>query len=286
MDIIIFITVLVLVVSLYDYFSSKSWQQVTSSTRNEVVFDERNKEYGAYQIRNNYDRNLILIILGLAVTIAFVYGAYLFIKSLPAEEVEAPPIDTTLFTIEAPPLDEEVPPPPPVEEEPVQMEKTVEFLPPVVTDDVVDTPPPTQDDMVDTKASTVTNDMESETFAPVPPPTPKAVEKQPDVIETFVEEEAEFPGGHKGMMEFLQKNMKYPEIAIQAGIEGRVSVRFVVEKDGSIGNVNIQKGVPGCPECDKEAVRVIKMMPKWKPGKNGGKSVRSYYSMPVVFKLK
>ena len=200
--------------------------------------------------------------------------------------MESHTIDTTLFTIEAPPLDEEVPPPPPVEEEPVQMEKTVEFLPPVVTDDVVDTPPPTQDDMVDTKASTVTNDMESETFAPVPPPTPKAVEKQPDVIETFVEEEAEFPGGHKGMMEFLQKNMKYPEIAIQAGIEGRVSVRFVVEKDGSIGNVNIQKGVPGCPECDKEAVRVIKMMPKWKPGKNGGKSVRSYYSMPVVFKLK
>jgi protein TonB len=285
MDIIIFITALVLVVSLYDYFSSKSWQQVTSSTRNEVVFDERNKEYGAYQIRNNYDRNLILIILGLAVTIALAYGAYLFIKSLPEEEVEAPPIDMTLFTIEAPPLDEEVPPPP-MEEEPIQMEKTVEFLPPVVTDDVVDTPPPTQDDMADTKASTVTNDTESESFVPTPVATPKVVEKQPDVIETFVEEEAEFPGGHKGMMEFLQRNMKYPEIAIQAGIEGRVSVRFVVEKDGTIGNVNVQKGVPGCPECDKEAVRVIKMMPKWRPGKNGGKAVRSYYSMPVVFKLR
>lgn len=286
MDIIIFITVLVLVVSLYDYFSSKSWQQVTSSARNEVVFDERNKEYGAYEIRNNYDRNLILIILGLAVTIAFVYGTYLFIKSLPEEEVEAPPIDMTLFTIEAPPLDEEVPPPPPVEEEPIQLEKSVEFLPPVVTDDVVDDPPPIQEDMVDTKASTVTNINDNETFAPPVVNTPPPVEKQPDVIETFVEEEAEFPGGHKGMMEFLQKNMKYPEIAIQAGIEGRVSVRFVVEKDGSIGNVNIQKGVPGCPECDKEAMRVIKMMPKWKPGKNGGKAVRSYYSMPVVFKLK
>lgn len=285
MVIILSITVLVLFVSLYDFFSTRSWQRVTSADRNNVVFDERNKAYGAYQIRQNYDKSLIFIILSVTVAIGLSYGVYRFIDSLPEEEIEAPPVDTTLFTIEAPPLDEEIPPPP-VEEEPVQMEKTVEFLPPVVTDEVVDTPPPTQEDMTDTKASTVTNDNETETFVPIPPPTPKAVEKQPDVIETFVEEEAEFPGGHRGMMEFLQKNMKYPEIAIQAGIEGRVSVRFVVEKDGSIGNVNIQKGVPGCPECDKEAMRVIKMMPKWKPGKNGGKAVRSYYSMPVVFKLK
>lgn len=285
MGIIIFITVLVLVVSLYDYFTSRSWQQVTSSARNEVVFDERNKEYGAYQIRNNYDRNLIFIILGLAASIGLAYGIHLFIKSLPVEEVEAPPIDTSMFTIEAPPLDEEIPPPPPAEEVPLQLEKTVEFLPPVVTDDAVDDPPPIQDAMTDTKASTVNNDIESESFVPITTPTPKAVEKVEEEILTFVAEEASFPGGTAEMMKFLNKNIKYPEIAIQANIQGRVTLRFVVGKDGSIENVSVVKGVPGCPECDKEAIRVVRSMPKWKPAKNDGKVVKSYFNLPVTFKL-
>ncbi|HLU88047.1 MAG TPA: hypothetical protein VKZ44_09855, partial [Taishania sp.] len=172
MEIIIFITVLVFIVSMYDYVSSRNWQQVTSAARNEVVFDDRNKEYGAYQIRTNYDRNIILIILGIVAVIGISYGTYLFIKSLPEEEVEAPPIDMTMFTIEAPPLDDDIPPPPPpAEEVPMQLEKSVEFLPPVVTDEAVDNPPPIQEAMVDTKASTVNNDIESETFAPPTTPT-------------------------------------------------------------------------------------------------------------------
>ncbi len=284
MGIIILVTVLVLLVSLYDYFSSKSWQQVTSSSRNEVVFDERNKEYGAYEIRSNYDRNLILIILGIAATIGIAYGTYLFIKSLPEEVVEAPPIDTSMFTIEAPPLDEEVPPPPPVEEVPVQLEKTVEFLPPVVTDEPVDNPPPIQDAMTDTKASTQTNDIETETFTPPTVTAPKVVEKEEEIL-TFVAEEASFPGGTAEMMKYLGKNIKYPEVAIQAGIQGKVTLRFVVGKDGSIENVTVARGVPGCPECDKEAIRVVKSMPKWKPAKNDGKVVKSYFNLPVTFKL-
>lgn len=284
MDIIIFITVLVLVVSLYDYFSSRSWQQVTSSSRNDVVFDERNKEYGAYQIRRDYDRNLIFIILGIAATIGITYGIHLFIKSLPEEEIEAPPIDSTMFTIEAPPLDEDIPPPPPVEEVQVQLEKSVEFLPPVVTDDAVDDPPPIQDAMVDTKSSTVDNNIESESFTPTITPTPKKVEEVEEIL-TFVAEEASFPGGTAEMMKYLSKNIKYPEIAIQANIQGRVNLRFVVGKDGSIENVTVAKGVPGCPECDREAVRVVKSMPKWKPAKNDGKVVKSYFNLPVTFKL-
>lgn len=284
MEIIIFITALVLVVTLYDYFSSRNWQQVTSTTRNEVVFDDRNKEYGAYEIRNNYDRNLIFIILGLVATIGLVYGAHLFIKSLPEEEVEMPPIDTTMFTIEAPPLDEDVPPPPPVEEVPVQMEKTVEFLPPVITDEIVDNPLPPQEAMVDTKASTVTNDQETETFAPPTVVAPKVVEKEEEIL-TFVAEEASFPGGPAEMMKYLSRNIKYPEVAIQAGIQGKVNLRFVVGKDGSIENVTLTKGVPGCPECDREAIRVVKSMPKWKPAKNDGKVVKSYFNLPVTFKL-
>ncbi|HNS42956.1 MAG TPA: TonB family protein [Taishania sp.] len=285
MGIIFVIVGIVLFVSLYDYFTSRSWQQVTSTTRNDIVFSDRNKEFGAYEIRKNYDRNLILILFGVVATIGLVYGTYLFIKSLPEEEVELPPVDTTLFTIEAPPLDEEVPPPPPIEEEiPVQMEKTVEFLPPVVTDEQVDTPPPIQEAMTDTKASTTTNDKETETFLPPPVQEKKQVEEKEEIL-TFVAEEASFPGGTAEMMKYLAKNIKYPEVAIQAGIQGKVTLRFVVGKDGNIENVTVARGVPGCPECDKEAVRVVKSMPNWKPAKNDGKVVKSYFNLPVTFKL-
>lgn len=284
MGIVFIITAFVLLVSLYDYFSSRSWQQITSSSRNEVVFSERNKEYGAYEIRNNYNRNLILILVGVVATIGLAYGTYLFIKSLPEADEELPPMDTSLFTIEAPPLDEDVPPPPPIEEEiPVQMEKSVEFLPPVVTDEQVDTPPPIQDVMQDTKASTVTNEKETETFLP-PPVQEKKVEEKEEIL-TFVAEEAAFPGGTAEMMKYLAKNIKYPEVAIQAGIQGKVTLRFVVGKDGAIENVTVARGVPGCPECDKEAIRVVKSMPKWKPAKNDGKVVKSYFNLPVTFKL-
>jgi protein TonB len=285
MGIIFVIVGIVLFVSLYDYFTSRSWQQVTSASRNDIVFSDRNKDFGAYEIRKNYDRNLILILVGVVATIGLTYGTYLFIKSLPKDEVELPPVDTTLFTIEAPPLDEDVPPPPPIEEEiPVQMEKTVEFLPPVVTDEQVDTPPPIQDVMTDTKSSTSTNDKESETFLPPPVQEKKQVEEKEEIL-TFVAEEAAFPGGTAEMMKYLAKNIKYPEVAIQAGIQGKVTLRFVVGKDGNIENVTVARGVPGCPECDKEAIRVVRSMPNWKPAKNDGKVVKSYFNLPVTFKL-
>lgn len=284
MLIVAIITVLVLGVSLYDYFASRSWQQVTSASRNNIVFEERNKEYGAFKIREDYNRNVILIMLGVVGAIGLAYGVHVFLKSLP-EKVEAPPpVDTTLFTIEAPPLDEEIPPPPPPPEEiPVKLEKTVEFLPPVVTEEEVTDPPPIQEEMVDTKASTTTNDVETETFVP---PTVEAppVEKKEEIL-TFVEEDASFPGGVAEMMKYLGNNIHYPEVAIQAGIQGRVTLRFVVDKSGEISRVKVIRGVPGCPECDTEAMRVVKSMPKWKPAKNGGKNVASYFNLPVTFKL-
>ena len=87
------------------------------------------------------------------------------------------------------------------------------------------------------------------------------------------------------MMKYLSKNIQYPEIGIQTGAQGKVTLRFVVGKDGSIENVTVARGVPGCPECDKEAIRVVKSMPKWKPAKNDGKVVKSYFNLPVTFKL-
>lgn len=286
-SIVIVLAVLVLIVSLYDFFSSKSWQQVTSSSRNEVVFDERNKEYGAYQIRKNYDKTIIFIILGLIAAIGVSFGAYLFVKSMPVEEDETAYSEFQAEFEMPEEEEEEIPEEVIMEEPPVTLETQLDFREFEVTDEEVETIINTQDDVKDTKAGD--QDHKNDKDDPFKEPEEKkdpVVEKKPEVIETFVEEEAEYPGGISEMMKFLSKNMKYPEMAVQAGIEGKATAQFVVEKDGSIGNVSIKKGVPGCGECDKEAMRVIKAMPKWKPAKNGGKIVRSYYSIPVSFKLK
>lgn len=84
-------------------------------------------------------------------------------------------------------------------------------------------------------------------------------------------------------MKFLSNNIRYPESAQQNDIQGRVIVKFVVEKDGSIGNVTVVKGVDR--DLDREAIRVVKKMPRWQPGKNNGVAVRSYFNLPVTFRL-
>jgi protein TonB len=100
---------------------------------------------------------------------------------------------------------------------------------------------------------------------------------------TIVEQMPSFPGGDQKMYEYLGKNIKYPQIARESGIQGRVFVNFVVEPDGSVSNVKVLRGIGG--GCDEEAMRVVKGMPKWTPGKQRGKAVRVSYTLPVVFKL-
>lgn len=102
-------------------------------------------------------------------------------------------------------------------------------------------------------------------------------------IFTFVEVMPQFPGGDKAMMEFLSKNIKYPTIPQENGTQGRVVVQFVVDKDGSITNPEIARGVD--PYLDREALRVISSMPKWKPGMQRNTPVRVKYTLPVYFKL-
>ena len=116
-----------------------------------------------------------------------------------------------------------------------------------------------------------------------PPPPPKQVEEEEEEIFVVVENQPEFPGGQAAMMKFLSENIKYPVIAQENGIQGRVICNFVVERDGSITDVQVVRGVD--PSLDKEAVRVIQSMPKWKPGMQRGKPVRVRFTLPVVFRL-
>lgn len=115
------------------------------------------------------------------------------------------------------------------------------------------------------------------------PPTPE-IRAEENVFEV-VDELAEFPGGMAAMREYLKKNMSYPAIAKDQGLQGKCYIRFIVNTDGSISDVKVLRGVPDCPQCDSEAVRVVKNMPKWAPGKVNGKAVRMNYNLPLVFKL-
>ncbi len=101
-----------------------------------------------------------------------------------------------------------------------------------------------------------------------------------------VDEPAEFPGGSNEMFLFLAKNMQYPAVAIENGIEGRVYVKFVVNKSGTVSDVAIERGIPNCPECAEESLRIVRAMPAWKPAKISGQPVNYLLYLPIKFQLK
>jgi len=123
---------------------------------------------------------------------------------------------------------------------------------------------------------------ESPAYIPSPPPPPPPIEEI-DEIFIRVEEPPSFPGGEKALMEFLSKNVKYPVVAMENGIQGVVFVRFVVNRDGQIVDVEVLRSVHD--SLDREALRVVRLMPSWAPGRQGGKPVRTRYNLPIRFSL-
>jgi len=162
-----------------------------------------------------------------------------------------------------------IPPPPPPPPEP----ETPEIIE-VVEEEVETT--------LDIKVEDDQSQRQLQAYVPPPPPKPKQ-EEVTDEIFVVVENQPEFPGGNTAMMKFLGDNIKYPVIAQENGIQGRVICNFVVEKDGSITDVQVVRGVD--PSLDREAMRVIKQMPRWTPGKQRGQAVRVRFTLPVVFRL-
>lgn len=282
----IILTIMVAALSLYDFLSSKNWQEVTSSERNDIVFEERNHAYGAYQIRKNYSSRMILIMVGVILTIGLAFGIYKIIQSLPKPEEVETPLDLTQFAVDAKEKEEDIVEP--LEPEIPEVQKSIQFLEPKVTNDQVDTPPPVQNEMENTAASTVNSNGNSDfggTEVIIPKKEePIEVKKEPEIF-TVVDEPAEYPGGLQEARKYLAENINYPDIAREMGYQGKCHLKFVVSENGYISNVTVLKGVPDCPECDKEAVRVVKSMKQWKPAKINGKAVNSYYTLPVNFKL-
>lgn len=253
----------------------------------DLVFRGRNQEYGAYEIRRLYPRNAFLGIVLSIVLFTLAVSAPLIIKlisdAIPEEKVVL--VNNTTDLEEPPPVDKNqpaTPPPPP----PPPLKSTIKFTPPEIKPDaeVPDEPPPTQDKLQDVDAGKTT--VEGDPNADVD--LSGLEDGTGDVIgeeQVFlaVEQQPEFPGGESALIEYIGKNTKYPAIARENNIEGRVFISFVVEKDGNISDVKVVRGIGG--GCDEEAKRVIKGLPRFTPGKQNGRPVRVQYNVPVNFKL-
>ena len=264
-----------------------NWDSVVAPVRNDLVFEDRNKAYGAYDLRRNHNRSVAFALL--------ITGAsFLFAVSLPAiidwinnkmDEVEVPVDNTPVDLTAPPPIDETEPPPTPPPTPPVI--ETVKFTPPVVTDDeVVEDPPPVQTEETP-QISTETNEGTGDDVIIIPDETGKGVvEAAIEAPLTIVEQMPQFPGGEAAMMKYIQQNVSYPQMEKEGQIQGTCYVTFVVEKDGSITDVKVLRGVSGGPGCDKEAMRVVKSMPAWKAGKQNGREVRVQFNLPIKFTLR
>lgn len=261
------------------------WDSVVAPVRNELVFEDRNKEYGAFEIRKNHNKNVLiaLIITGLSFTLVVSLPAIIAWIQNVTEEVEVPVDITPLDLTAPPPLDETEPLPPPPPPPPVM--ETVKFTALVVTDEQVDDAPPVQDAETP-QISTVTQEGTSDDAIIIPVETNAVVEVVEEAPLTFVQQMPTFPGGEAKMMEYLQQNLKYPQVEKENGISGTCYVTFVVEKDGSITGAKIIRAVPGGPGCDKAALKVVNSMPKWAVGKQNGREVRVQFNLPIKFTLK
>ena len=269
----------------------------------DMVFAGKNKEYGAYKLRKGTSGRNIKSLLILVIAAALVGGflAWKVIEQKQAEEQQAYMEAMELAKLQKQAEKEKKKPEkvqPKVEmkkEIPVARE-TQKFTAPVIKKDelVKEENQVKQMDKLDDKVAVGAEDKEGvkdrtveavrndiAVAAPPPPPAPK-----PEVatkVFDVVEEMPSFPGGQGALMSYLASNIKYPVVAQENGVQGRVIVSFVVERDGSISDVRVARSVD--PSLDREAQRVVKSMPRWKPGKQNGSAVRVKYTVPVVFRL-
>lgn len=288
MTVIFCIVAVIAAISIYDYFSTRSWQQVTSSERNDTVFEKRNRQYGAYRIRRDYNKIVLVILGGLTLGAGVLYAAT---RGKEATYIAKAPETGPVIVI---PLDNDNEIKPEIfdtkPQPPESVEETSSFHDIVAVDDPVPDPVPVPDPggNVSIDPNPGGGDPFGQPGDPQPPGNGgggEPTQDPPTPPTMWVDEPAEFPGGHKAMLRFLAENLNYPQVARELNLEGKCNLKFVVSKTGNISDVTVERGVPDCPECDKEAVRVVKKMPDWRPGKVKGKAVDSYFNLPVKFTL-
>jgi periplasmic protein TonB len=258
------------------------WSNAVNPERADLVFENRNKAYGGYVLRQDYRRRVALALI-ISLGAIFLMVAVPLISSFISDNLAKKEITRTDEVImDAPPIDKTAPPPPPPIPPP-PVKETIKFTPPkVVKDEEVQEPPPTQEEVKDVTVSTVTQEGEKD-LVDLPPDNPVVGDPNANTIFTVVEEMPAFPGGDSKLLEYIRNNIKYPSIARENNIQGRVFVTFVVDKDGKVKDAKVVRGIGG--GCDEEALRVVKSLPEWKPGRQNGRNVMVQFTLPVNFTL-
>jgi len=257
-----------------------------------VVFKGRNQAYGAYELRKENPKNTNRALIIAIACFVFVLASPTIwnkIKGFIPKADEKVKI-TDVVLMPPPPLDKAKPPPPPAKEPPKPKVDQVRFPPPVVKPDneVREKDPPTEKqlEVADPGQKEQKGDPNQEVRIDEPvgnADVKNVTEATDNQVFTAVEIQPEYPGGEAGLAKFLQKNIRYPSIAKENNIQGKVYIQFVVERDGSLTDIKVIRE-PGSGTGD-EAVRVLKISPHWKPGVQNGKPVRVQFTLPVNFSL-
>ena len=267
----------------------------------DLIFEGRNKEYGAYKLRKQTPKRNIQSIIAIAILAVLFVGFYVAKSAYDQYQMSHQKNDqiTELSTLNQPKKEAKVERKQieqPKEKEVVkEVKSSIKFTAPVIKKDNEVKPEEemkTQDQLMDTKTAIGALDVKGNSDQgeimkvtqrvadePVKEDKPEVENKVFDVVEQM----PSFPGGPSALMQYLSNNVKYPVVAQENGVQGRVVVSFVVERDGSITDVKVVRSVD--PSLDREASRVVSSMPKWIPGKQNGSPVRVKYNVPVSFKL-
>ncbi|GAB3858686.1 energy transducer TonB [Hymenobacter terrigena] len=269
--------------------------QIAKASLNDIVFEGRNKAYGAYVLRRLYQRHvtraLIIATSVFALLVFFPLIAQYLKDKMPKEPAKNLKENVLM---DAPPLDETKPPPPPPPPEapppPPPKLTTIKFTPPVVKKDeeVKKEEVPDQEELKDKTVATVT--VKGNTDAPdlseLSGTGDKVVE---EVVEnkvyTYVEQMPQLPGGggNAAIVNAIQKAVKYPPLALRNQVEGRIFVSFTVNPQGDVSDVKVVKGLGS--GLDEETIRAVKTLPKFIPGKQNGRAVSVSFTVPITFKI-
>ncbi len=271
--------------------------KTNKTTWEDIVFEYRNKDYGAYRLRHLYPRNIFIAVTSV-VTVAlllFIIPTF-FGKTEEEETVEQPKTAKMVYYAELaapPPIEKAYTPPP--QQKTVQQQtvrKVVKYVAPKVTKEeieVVEDDVPTTEEVNNNAIGTqnvegtgdVVYDEPIQVEEPQPEPEPEPEPKPEKVVYTTVQKKPEYPGGQAALFQYLRDNIMYPQVSLDNGIQGTVVVQFTVNENGELSDLVVARSLDR--SCDEEAIRVIKKMPKWEAGEQNGKKVCVRYTMPIRF---